>query len=88
MRRVGWALGSGRGRRFCSDTAGQNEKGPTPVFAGRGAGLRRWLDDLELTRQVIRVRRGEYVHTVYLDAVTAELVTAWLTERVVDDRPE
>ncbi|MEV0067444.1 MULTISPECIES: hypothetical protein [unclassified Amycolatopsis] len=50
--------------------------------------MRRWLDDLELTRQVIRVRRGEYVHTVYLDAVTAELVTAWLTERVVDDRPE
>lgn len=39
------------------------------------------LVGLDLTRLIIRARRGDHVHTVYLDTVTAELTTAWLTER-------
>ena len=39
------------------------------------------LDDLDLMRLTVRVSRGDRVHTIYLDAITAELATAWLTER-------
>ncbi|MFF3068888.1 hypothetical protein [Kitasatospora sp. NPDC057936] len=39
------------------------------------------VDDLDLTRLTVRVPRGEDWHTVYLEALTVELITAWLTER-------
>ncbi|WP_157360494.1 site-specific integrase [Amycolatopsis thermoflava] len=39
------------------------------------------IDDFDLTRLIIRVPRCEHTHTVYLDTLTADLATAWLTER-------
>ena len=36
---------------------------------------------LDITRLTVNVRRGERRHTVYLNSLSAELITAWLTER-------
>ncbi|MFE9112264.1 tyrosine recombinase XerC [Streptomyces collinus] len=40
------------------------------------------LDDLNLHRRTLRIRRGEdHQHVVHLDALTLDLLSAWLTER-------
>ncbi|MCX5238925.1 hypothetical protein OG824_27355 [Streptomyces prunicolor] len=39
------------------------------------------LDDADLAHHTLAVRRRDGVHTVYLDRLTATLITHWLTER-------
>ncbi|GAB2792551.1 hypothetical protein [Amycolatopsis magusensis] len=43
--------------------------------------LRLQLTDLDLPRLRLHLRRSTHVHTVYLDTVTAGLISAWLAER-------
>ncbi|MFI1801189.1 hypothetical protein ACH427_28110 [Streptomyces sp. NPDC020379] len=39
------------------------------------------LDDPDMSRRTLAVRRGQHTHIVYLDDITMELMAAWLTER-------